>query len=112
MVIVGAKGLAREILEIFYQRKQLDNLYFFDNVSSDAPKLLYDKFPVLRSLEDVQKAFATTGDHSFTLGLGSPTRRFELCKEFESVNGILVSAISPQASVGHLEIISNPVVLF
>jgi sugar O-acyltransferase (sialic acid O-acetyltransferase NeuD family) len=101
MVIAGAGGLAKEILEIFHQRQQLDDLYFFDNVTPDLPAVLYDRFPVLRSIEEVQKIFVTTGDHSFTLGLGSPQARYRLCKAFESANGILVSAISPQASVGH-----------
>jgi sugar O-acyltransferase (sialic acid O-acetyltransferase NeuD family) len=101
MVIAGAGGLAKEVLEIFYQRQQLDDLYFFDNVTRDIPAVLYDRFPVLRSMEEVQKVFVTTGDHSFTLGLGSPQARYRLCKAFESVNGVLVSAISLQASVGH-----------
>jgi len=32
MLVIGAGGLAKEILEIFYQLKQIENLYFFDDV--------------------------------------------------------------------------------
>ena len=68
MVIIGAKGFAKEVLEIFSQRNELHNLFFFDNVSQDVPDKLYGQFSVLRTVEEVKKIFHRTGDNRFTLG--------------------------------------------
>ena len=32
MLIIGAKGLAKEVLEIFHQTNELENLYFYDDI--------------------------------------------------------------------------------
>ena len=37
MLIIGAKGLAKEVLEIFHQKNELDNLFFYDDISADVP---------------------------------------------------------------------------
>ena len=100
MVIVGAGGLAKEVIEIFAQQNALTNLYFFDNLSPHTPGTLYDKFPILTSIDQVKKIFKETGDTSFTLGLGSPAVRVNLSKLFEQAGGKLVSAVSNYARVG------------
>jgi len=101
MIIVGAKGLAKEVLEIFFQHETLDNLYFFDNLSADAPKKLFDRFLVLKNMDEVVQVFNETGDNRFTLGLGLPAKRFSLTKLFESSGGVLASAISRKAMIGN-----------
>jgi len=100
MIIVGAKGFAKEVLEIFSQRNQLTNLYFFDNVSTDLPDKLYQQFPVLRAMDEVKQAFEKTADYRFTLGLGNPMFRYKLNKVFIEAGGILTSTISPHADIG------------
>lgn len=100
MIIVGAKGLAGELLEIFLQRTNLSGLYFFDNVSRDAPEKLFGRFSILRSFEEVEKVFTQTGDRSFCLGLGTPVLRHRLCKQFEEIGGSVTSVISMKAEVG------------
>ena len=94
MVIIGAKGFAKEVLEIFSQRQELTNLFFFDNVSQDVPGKLYGQFPVLRTVDEVKKIFQSTGDNRFTLGLGNPVYRFRLNRMFTDAGGELVSTIS------------------
>lgn len=42
MLIVGAKGFAKEVLEVVYQLNQLDNLVFYDDVNTDAPDKLFE----------------------------------------------------------------------
>lgn len=99
MLIVGAKGLAKEVLEIFHQRNELENLYFYDDVSMDAPAKLYGQFSVLRNIEQVARLFKT--DNRFVLGIGKPALRYELYHKFKDAGGELVSAISPLAQIGH-----------
>jgi hypothetical protein len=47
MIIIGAKGLAKELLAVFQWNGALDDLVFFDNVNKDIPDILYGQFPVL-----------------------------------------------------------------
>ena len=103
MVIIGAKGLAKEVLEIFAVRNQLDNLFFFDNVSNDIPKVLFGRFPVIRSFDELRKVFDQTQDVRFTLGLGNPKFRYALKKSVEDIGGELTSAISPHALIGQFD---------
>jgi sugar O-acyltransferase (sialic acid O-acetyltransferase NeuD family) len=100
MVIVGAGGFAKEILETFSQRNELNNLFFFDNVSAQGPELLFGRFPILRTFEQVKETFNRIGDARFTLGLGNPLYRHKLNISFTSIGGELVSSISPHSEVG------------
>jgi sugar O-acyltransferase (sialic acid O-acetyltransferase NeuD family) len=99
MLIIGAKGLAKEILEILHQKNELKELYFYDDVNKDIPENLYGQFPVLKNMQQVAKLFKTSP--LFTIGLGNPLLRNKLCKQFIDAGGELVSAISPFASIGH-----------
>ena len=100
MVIVGAGGFAKEILETFSQRNELDKLFFFDDVSTTTPEMLFGRFPVLRSIDEVRKTFEYIKDFRFTLGLGNPLTRYKLNKLFVSIGGRLTSTISPNTEVG------------
>lgn len=100
MIVAGARGLAKELLEIFACRKALANLYFFDNVNPDAPSELFGQFRILRTLDEAREIFQQTGDPSFSLGLGNPVLRQKLANEFFKIGGILTSVISPAANIG------------
>lgn len=100
MIVVGAKGLAKELLEIFSQQDRLERLYFFDNVSKDVPARLFARFPIARSFDDARNIFKETGDMSFCLGLGNPLLRRKLFDEFRKLEGVLTSVISPKATIG------------
>jgi sugar O-acyltransferase (sialic acid O-acetyltransferase NeuD family) len=100
MVIVGAKGFAKEVLEIFSQRSELNQLFFFDNISTDLPEKLYGRFPILRTINEVKEIFRKTGDVRFTLGLGNPVLRYNLNKKFTEIGGQLISTISPNTDIG------------
>lgn len=101
MVIAGAKGFAKEVLEIFAQLNKLDNIYFFDNVTKDLGDKLYDRFPILQTNEEVLQIFKKSGDNSYVLGLGNPVYRYQMDKLLRSAGGQLKSVISPLASIGH-----------
>jgi FlaA1/EpsC-like NDP-sugar epimerase len=70
MLIIGAKGFAKEVLEIFHHKKQLEKLAFYDDVNNNIGNLLYNKFPILKKKEEVQKFFEVNGNE-FTIGIGN-----------------------------------------
>ena len=61
MIIIGAKGFAKELLEVCHQLGRTDNLVFFDNVSTDLPEQLYGQFPILRDENEVKTAYGYLG---------------------------------------------------
>lgn len=100
MIIVGAKGFAKEVLEVLHQLNQLDHLVFYDDVNEDAPAFLYGQFPVLRNKEAAAHYFKTV-DNRFTIGIGNPVLRKRLALEFEAMGGVFTSTISPLAQIGY-----------
>ena len=102
MIIVGAKGFAKEVLEVLHQLNQLDHLVFYDDVNEDAPAFLYGQFPILRNKEAAAHYFKTV-DNRFTIGIGNPVLRKRLALEFEAMGGVFTSTVSPLAQIGYYE---------
>jgi sugar O-acyltransferase (sialic acid O-acetyltransferase NeuD family) len=99
MLIIGAKGFAKEVLQIFHNEGNIDNIYFYDDVTPDIEPYLYDKFPIIRSLDNAKELFDTI-DNTFTLGIGDPTLRENLYVKFTAIGGAFKSSISNNASIG------------
>ena len=100
MLIVGAKGFAKEVLEVLHQRKELSNIVFFDDVNTDIPEKLYFKYDVLSSLQSAKQYFSDS-DNRFTIGIGNPILRKKMYEKFIKVGGKFTSVISPFAQIGH-----------
>ena len=100
MIVVGAKGFAKEVLEVLHQLNQLDHLVFYDDVNEDTPHLLYEQFPVLKTKEAAAHYFKTV-DNRFTIGVGNPVLRKKLVVKFEAIGGVFISTISPLSQIGH-----------
>lgn len=103
MIIIGAKGFAKEVLEVVHQLNQLENVVFYDDVSTDVPKFLYEKFKVLTSLEQAQVFFKEV-DSRFTIGIGNPVLRKKLFDKFSAIGGQYCATISPQATIGSYDV--------
>jgi sugar O-acyltransferase (sialic acid O-acetyltransferase NeuD family) len=99
MLVVGAGGLAKEVLEIFHSGNLLEGLYFYDGISPDPPKLLYNQFIVYSQLEDIRHLF--TINNQFVIAVGKPAFRADLFQKFIEMGGQPVSAISEYAHIGH-----------
>jgi sugar O-acyltransferase (sialic acid O-acetyltransferase NeuD family) len=99
MLIVGAKGLAKEVLQIIEENKDVESLVFFDDVNLDIPQKLYDKYPILRTDQEVIEHFKK--DQRFSLGLGSPKLRKKLSARFEKLGGQLTSVIDLSIAKGN-----------
>lgn len=100
MVIIGAKGFAKEVLEILHQNDQLEGLAFYDDVNADLPDLLYGKFPILKNENQVKGHFQKFGN-DFTIGIGDPKLRKFLYEKFLSLGGSFTSTISSTCYIGN-----------
>ena len=100
MLIIGAKGFAKEVLETLYLNNNLSNLAFYDDVNSYESKFLYKQFKILTSVEDASRYFEENSPE-FNIGLGNPKIRKLLYNKFSAVGGKFTSIISNKANVGH-----------
>ena len=75
MLIIGAGGLAKEILEILSSEKKIseDEIYFFDDLNKKAPDKVFETFHVIKTLDKTKQHFQLNGKE-FVLGLGNPAR--------------------------------------
>lgn len=99
MLVIGAKGHAKELLQVLLGG-QPEELTFFDNISNDA--FLFNDYKILHSLEEVRLLFQT--DNRFVLGTGNPPLRHKLCIQFENLGGELCSVISQNANIGNFDV--------
>ena len=99
MLIIGAKGFAKEVLEVLHQLNDLENLAFYDDVNIDAQDFLYNQFRVLKTLDEAQEYFKKI-DNRFTIGIGNPVLRKKLFEKFSAIGGQFTSTISPLAQIG------------
>lgn len=100
MLIIGAKGFAKEVLEVCHQNNELQNLVFYDDVNSDMGDLLYNQFPVLKNIDQAKDYFENT-DNRFTIGIGNPQLRKMLYEKFSAIGGIFQSRIASSSIIGH-----------
>jgi sugar O-acyltransferase (sialic acid O-acetyltransferase NeuD family) len=103
MLIVGAKGFAKELLEVLIDINPGYEIVFFDNVSTDLPDLLYSKFKVIRNIQSLPEHFAI--DPNFVLGIGGTVLRKQLCDLMIENGGILKKVVSPYARIGQFDTI-------
>lgn len=103
MLIVGAKGFAKEVLEVCHQNNELENLVFYDDVTPNCPEKLYDTFSVLKNTQDAQAYFENT-DNRFTIGIGDPKLRNLMYNKFTKLGGNCISTISSKADIGSFNI--------
>ncbi len=101
MIIAGAKGFAKEVMEVFLQLNYAGQIAFFDNVSTDLPQHLFNKYPVLVNEEQV-KEFMKQHGNGFVLGVGNPVVRYNMAKLLTQAGAKLEKIISPYARIGEL----------
>jgi sugar O-acyltransferase (sialic acid O-acetyltransferase NeuD family) len=102
MLIIGAGGFAKEVLETFHERNEIDNLVFFDETVTSNNKL-FDLFNILKNEDEVKKYFKNY-DNRFTIGTGNPSLRHHLLNRFQKLGGEVISTISTTAEIGSYDI--------
>lgn len=101
MIIAGAKGHAKEILQVLSENADGMEIFLFDNLSKQ-PAPLFNRFKVLQTEEEVKAIFKT--DRRFVLGTGAPNARKILAQKFIDWGGQLTSVISKHATIGSFEV--------
>lgn len=104
MIVIGAGGFAKELLEALLSEKydyNESNLFFFDNVSKNVPETFLGKYKILKTFDEVINIFSEISPE-FCLGLSTPKVRYILTKQFEELGGKSISIVSTNAYVGIL----------
>ena len=99
ILIVGAKGFAKELLEAVLQNDPYADVTFFDDLSDDLPPKLFDKYPVIRTKGAARDYFEKV-DRKFAMGVGAPKLRRTFFAEFKELGGDPETVISPFAKIG------------
>jgi len=102
MLVVGAKGYAKEVLELIKENDLLENLVFYDDVNSDIGDKVFDTFPILKSYEDAKEYFMNI-DNRFIIGIGNPIYRKMIYEKFVTIGGIPQSIIAKSAIIGSFD---------
>jgi sugar O-acyltransferase (sialic acid O-acetyltransferase NeuD family) len=99
ILIVGAKGFAKELIETVLQNDPECEVTFYDDLSDDLPSRLFGRYPIIRNMEAVEDYFGTV-DRGFALGVGSPSLRAQFYDSFVKIGGEPRTVISPFAKIG------------
>ena len=97
MLIAGAKGFAKEILEVLISDFPGSELNFFDDITA-RETLFCGKYLIIKSFDDVEALFRR--DNEFILGVGSTEARRFFYEKFTSLGGMPRTIVSRQAIVG------------
>ena len=103
MLVIGAGGFAKEVLEILHLNKMLDHLVFYDDTFKRNENAFFSKFPIIKSVIEAKDYFQKI-DNQFTIAIGNPILRKQLYSIFKEIGGIYVSTISNQTSIGSYEV--------
>ena len=101
MIIAGAKGFAKELLEVIYRDYKYKDIIFYDDISKNLPDILFGRFKVIKSEEDLRTCIKSSA--YFVLGVGLPKVRYKLNKLFITNGGIIKTIISNHALVGSFD---------
>ena len=96
MLIVGAGGMATQIFTDLV-KMNLQDIVFWSEAETKY-QFIKEKFPVLKSDEEVAEYFNTTS-RSFILCIGSSPHRRKIAEKFKALGGNIVSYISPYSEV-------------
>ena len=103
MLIIGAGGLARELLQVVKDINLTEQIFFYDDINTYSNKRIYNEFSILNSLDDVKTLFHSQS-RDYLLGIGNPIFRKGLRQKFDFLGGILNSSISPYAKLGKYDV--------
>jgi len=97
MIIAGAKGFAKELLELLVRDKNMSNIVFFDNINQTIPNKLFKQFNVIKDLEVLDNI----NDNQFCLGVGTPKARKILFDIFIKHNKKSTTIIANSSRIGN-----------
>ncbi|WP_223650910.1 NeuD/PglB/VioB family sugar acetyltransferase [Hymenobacter psoromatis] len=103
MLVIGAKGHAKEILDILiYNEYTLEEIYFFDDISIDLPNKLFNRFPIIRTLPEVTHYLSF--NPSCILGIGGVYARKMLYHKMTELGGKVETIIAQSSKIGKFNV--------
>ena len=87
MLIIGAGGYAKELLELVEAEYGYNSIAFFDNISNNQLRFLFDSYEIIKSLNAAQSFFKASNSFEFVLGVGGPSNREKLHHLITSIGG-------------------------
>ena len=99
MLVIGAKGLAKEIIQLLENQNSKDDILLFDDVNTKDSNVIFNTYSIIRTEQEVESVFKC--DNRFLLGLGSPLLRLMLYKRFTDLGGILYGLRSEKSDIGN-----------
>lgn len=104
MIIIGAKGFAKEILELVSSELKIDDIVFFDNVTNPCPDKVFNRFPILKTEDEVKEHIKKSSEKLAVLGVGKPSVRKILFELFSSFDADFKTIIAKDTSIGSFDI--------
>jgi len=105
MLIIGAGGLAKEILDVALQKETENKISFYDDINIQTH--LFNKFNIIKEI-DIAKLFFEQNSNDFTIAIGGPLKRRDMQIKFSKIGGNIVSTISEKANIGKYNIKIGP----
>lgn len=102
MLITGAGGFAIQVTDVLIQLELGGSIVFYDNTDENYITFL-NNFPILKSMDAV-KTYFKNETNEFIIGVGKPRLRKQLYEEFNNCGGRAYTLISPQATIGKLNV--------
>lgn len=102
ILIIGAGGFAKELLETVIQSDPASEITFYDDTNTDLPDRLLGRFPIIRNERDASDYFRDV-DTAFALGVGNPGMREKFFEKFTGLGGKPQTVTSPFARIGAYE---------
>jgi len=101
MIVFGAGGFAKEILQVLKDNSFKKRIIFFDNLTNHNGKLFnYDIF----SKEIEVKNYFEQVDNSYCIGIGDPILRSKIHQRFSKLGGICQTIISLKSNCGEYDV--------
>lgn len=102
MLVIGAKGHAKDIVAVL-DKRLLKDLAFYDDVSKNISSSFLGKFPIIKDLA-AAKEYYKNKSKQFALGVGGPLVRKNLSEKFSKEGFVFTSVISATATIGTYEV--------
>jgi len=97
MIIFGAGGHAKELLDIIERNNYEGELFFFDDINKSVSSRLFNKYTIINSVEKLLEMDLV--DKRLILGIGNPQLRFLVSRKFTNLGFELYSIISTLALI-------------
>lgn len=98
MVIIGTGGLAKDIVGSLARDHRHKEFYFYNDRSDYKENLFVNRYPVLRSLDELKNHFDTQGN-IFISAIANPIQRMRMNDRIREIGGKLTTIMALRENV-------------